>query len=401
MSKNVSPRVYWGAGETALHKAARDNDPSSTKKLLVQGANVNARDSHDRTPLHLASASNLNDDHLEVIGLLLRNGADVNARNGNGETALHRLAWRSNVKVVDLILKSGADVNAKTLEGESALLKAIRYENVEVVRLLVKNGADVNEVSGGDGSTPLHDACLDHRNKKIIKILLKAGVDANAMDHNGRTPLMYFLEMVYPVAISTIPFLLRHSDVNTEGSKVENLLRYSPSSLVWKIVLQHVAKTQAAGVTVNPELMQLISDRREFEDYFQKCNEELMLAKSTRVKNSWVNFFDLLVGCRKKMKNYAGNRDSMRDFENRCLESFPTYGAEMQKNVVNGLKVRKLFNESTVLLSDCLPIFNSNHLIVRDILDCVLSKKRLIKFNRRESKLVSPNANLRKRLASK
>lgn len=46
----------------------------------------------------------------------------------------------------------------------------------------------------------------------------------------------------------------------------------------------------------------------------------------------------------------------------------------MKKNVKKRIKGRKFFDESTVILSSYLRIFNSTHLFVRDILDCLTYK---------------------------
>jgi ankyrin repeat protein len=39
----------------ALHNAARNGDLEAGKKLLAEGANINEKDKHSRTPLHLAA----------------------------------------------------------------------------------------------------------------------------------------------------------------------------------------------------------------------------------------------------------------------------------------------------------------------------------------------------------
>lgn len=97
-----------------------------------------------------------------------------------------------------------------------------------------------------------------------------------------------------------------------------------------------------------------------------------MRAKSTKLKNSWVTFFNLLVDSKKKLKSYAGNQNLVDDFQNTdCLWNFPIFGSKMIKNLRNGIERRKVFDESCELLSKALPIFNLNHLVVRDTLDCL------------------------------
>lgn len=52
----------------------------------------------------------------------------------------------------------------------------------------------------------------------------------------------------------------------------------------------------------------------------------------------------------------------------------------MQKNMETGIRRRKLFDKSAVLLSDYVPIFNPTHIVIKDILDCILSKNDLSKL---------------------
>ena len=106
----------------------------------------------------------------------------------------------------------------------------------------------------------------------------------------------------------------------------------------------------------------------------------MILAKNTNLPDSWVTFFNFLVDSKKKLKNYAGNEELIQEFKNTdCLEIFPIYGPSMLKNMKKGIEMRELYDKSCVLLTDCLPIFNPTHLIIRGALDC-LSKKDLCKF---------------------
>jgi len=87
--------------------------------LLESGADVNAKNATDTTPLMAA----VNLHPAEVISVLLENGADVNARHKDGTTILMMAASRAsreanpNPEVIIMLVKNGADVNATTRGG--------------------------------------------------------------------------------------------------------------------------------------------------------------------------------------------------------------------------------------------------------------------------------------------
>lgn len=70
---------------TALHAALPQGSPELVRTLLDAGANVNAKEGRNMTPLMLAVASN--HQQRAVIRMLLARGADVGAKCSTGETA--------------------------------------------------------------------------------------------------------------------------------------------------------------------------------------------------------------------------------------------------------------------------------------------------------------------------
>ncbi|KAL3998060.1 Ankyrin repeats (3 copies) family protein [Acanthocheilonema viteae] len=91
-------------GETALHVAARKGEHRLCKKLIEEGALINARDYAGWTPLHEACYHG----HFKVAKLLLGYDADVNALSDCDDTPLHDAVTSGNEKLVWLLLHSGA-----------------------------------------------------------------------------------------------------------------------------------------------------------------------------------------------------------------------------------------------------------------------------------------------------
>jgi ankyrin repeat protein len=71
-----------------LVAAIRDADAQAVRKLIENGADVNARDAEGNTPLILAAFH----ASPQCVALLFEKGADASAANENGVTALIRAA---------------------------------------------------------------------------------------------------------------------------------------------------------------------------------------------------------------------------------------------------------------------------------------------------------------------
>ena len=130
---------------TPLHEARNE---AIVKLLLVHGADVNARDQWQNTPLRLARNG-------AIMKLLLDHGADVNARDEYQQTPLLHHAW--DEAIVKLLLDHGADVNARGLYQKTPLLCA---GNVATARLLLNRGAQLTAVDY-IGHNALHMAAVD------------------------------------------------------------------------------------------------------------------------------------------------------------------------------------------------------------------------------------------------
>ena len=73
-----------------------------------------------------------------MIRILHANGADVNARDSYQRTALMLAAAAGQQDVVKLLLESGADSNTRDRDGMSALMVAEKFGHAKVVEMLNK-----------------------------------------------------------------------------------------------------------------------------------------------------------------------------------------------------------------------------------------------------------------------
>ena len=119
-----------------LHDAAERGDLDEVKRLIAEGANLNAIDDKlGGTPLHYAALRG----HKAIAELLIAKGADVNASDHLGTTALHWTVIFDHLAVVKLLIANGADVNAKAVNGQTprslAIESGTKYGNKELADL--------------------------------------------------------------------------------------------------------------------------------------------------------------------------------------------------------------------------------------------------------------------------
>lgn len=85
--------------DTRLHKAAGSGKWLSVGTLLASGANVDATDQFDNTPLLHAAMQG----HAEICGDLIRAGAGASTANPQGQTLLHAAAAHNHPACAKLL----------------------------------------------------------------------------------------------------------------------------------------------------------------------------------------------------------------------------------------------------------------------------------------------------------
>ncbi|MGY6517192.1 MAG: ankyrin repeat domain-containing protein [Lysobacteraceae bacterium] len=182
----------------SIFEAVSDNDVEALKKAIDEGADVNATDRDDMTPLMYGVR------HVELMDVLIRHGAGVNSVDKFGNSALMFAACGGRVEATKFLLASGADVNASAMNGETALVRCSRLvcewsafkesnrrttnkNKDEVIKVLLKAGADAN-LADAEGNTALMWAIKSRFKPGIVRDLLQAGADPN-LEAAGEKPL--------------------------------------------------------------------------------------------------------------------------------------------------------------------------------------------------------------------
>ncbi len=236
-----------------LFDAIRANDMAAVETLIGNGADVNARDDNNATPLIIAASI----PQAAIVQVLLAAGAKVDASDNDGNTALMKACGTERgFATVELLVNAGADIyaannddklaydiaseakapvntvmlvspdeptpterkrdllpgfieavlegdlgavrealangldpNATTPEGHPLLAIAVVRKHAGVAAELVAAGADVNAGASEFNYTPLHSAVYNG-DVECAQMLVKAGADLNAIETmEGETPL--------------------------------------------------------------------------------------------------------------------------------------------------------------------------------------------------------------------
>jgi ankyrin repeat protein len=191
---------------TVLHLTAACGMMGMIEHLVALGADINARNYLQMTPLHIVLSPDVTDLMVECIMdyrcpllsktcrskiLDLNETMDTSA-GLDGRTKSIILEWSEDLKLrvmaqvemkkielIDCLCKLGADVNAKFDVGVTSLNEAIRVGNVRAVKALAKLGLLGTDELRQVLVTALFQA-VEQGQKEVMKHLVHLGADVNA-----------------------------------------------------------------------------------------------------------------------------------------------------------------------------------------------------------------------------
>ena len=114
--------------------------------------------------MHIAFQEN----HLEIVKLLISSGADIENKTKGGFTPLHIASLNGHLEIVKYLILSGANIQNKTNHRITPLHIACKKNHIEIVKYLISHGACPMRVTGFGTSlfdellySALHDKLFD------------------------------------------------------------------------------------------------------------------------------------------------------------------------------------------------------------------------------------------------
>jgi ankyrin repeat protein len=246
-------------------------DAAALRRWLQFGANANARNDANATPLMWAVHD------VERTRALIEHRADVNARSTDGRTPLFLAAGRAGAApIVKLLLERGANPNVPTRSpaDSTPLREAAIAGDADVTELLIRAGADIRAsgsqtlvqalardcskclqlVAGSFGANAYSAALIGVATEDVadVQYVLGRGADVNARDPHGRTPLILAASSDL-LPVETIRLLVaRGADLNARSDTGMTALDYAKLHGNTPIVDLLTKAGALAGVPVRP-----------------------------------------------------------------------------------------------------------------------------------------------------
>lgn len=171
--------------------------------LCDNGANMESKDEHHCTPLHLACKKGAN----ECLQELLRRGSNINALDNRSWSPLHYASYNGHPKAVNFLVKTEADTDKlpsfKNSQDRTAFIiakddkvkkafnhiwKSCKEGDLDMVRNLIWEGQDVNEQTVDQQNTPLHFAARNGHYLVAKYLLQDCKADITRENIDGAAP---------------------------------------------------------------------------------------------------------------------------------------------------------------------------------------------------------------------
>eukprot|EP01060_Flectonema_neradi_P001100 TRINITY_DN10650_c0_g1_i1.p1 TRINITY_DN10650_c0_g1~~TRINITY_DN10650_c0_g1_i1.p1 ORF type:complete len:794 (+),score=119.56 TRINITY_DN10650_c0_g1_i1:65-2446(+) len=173
--------------QTALHGAAYTSDWDLMRLFLSKGASPSMTCKLGNTPLHVAVQQS--EPSHRCIVLLVIEGAPIDLLNNEGHSALHIACCKGHSDSIEALLREGASASILTPNRETPLMLAADRRDIDKTSfcLLIECSSQVLNSTDRKGNTVLHTACKSG-NRVLINLLIEEGADWSIENDDFQTP---------------------------------------------------------------------------------------------------------------------------------------------------------------------------------------------------------------------
>ena len=209
---SVRPVLFELFSARVGRKFNESDDLPVVRALLKRKADINARNSAQRTPL----LKSIIECQHHITAFLLVHKADVNIGDVDGLLPIHVSATYSSVHLLRRLLDCGADINGQDVRGRTALYYSILSGHADIFKELLANSSNVNLSS--DLGCPLQVAVVASQ-RDMVHNLLENDAFVGCTVHESRFVVLrkstdilnlaltiLHIKLVKVVADSTKPF---------------------------------------------------------------------------------------------------------------------------------------------------------------------------------------------------
>jgi len=282
-----------------------NQNKSIASKLLEQSdgrkIDINVTDNSDRTALHIACQSGL----LDIMKKLLEQGANIEALDSSKRSPLANAIYTNREAVVQLLLDRGASVKNLITNSPEVLVYPIATNNSSMLKQLLRDGIDVNQLAP-ETQHLLFSSALSQQYARpgspssrisTMKILVENGFDPNRKFASGAVAGALPVDLaVRSERVAMVEYLSEITDLTKSKSKPEFLIEWACSNDAEKLAGKLLELEPAIANSTLPNgrsalataaesgytrmVKKLIASDANVNAYFKDGNSPLLLASA-------------------------------------------------------------------------------------------------------------------------